>query len=403
MHLAILTRQIGHYHGARYRETSRVVDALTVLSVANEGEFPEFLARDISGFQVERLFPNRGAYDEAVAAGRMMEAVASRLTKIAPNAVAVSGWTNPESVAAIYWARRQRVPIVLMSESQADDAPRQFVRETIKRRIVSLCDAALVGGPPHARYVSALGIPSKCVHLGYNAVDNQHFAAGADRARADAERLRAQHGLPDRYVLASARFIPKKNLATLVKAYAVAAGGRPDAPHLVILGDGETRSEILAAIAESGLGGRVHLPGFRGYDVLPIYYGLADAFVHVSRVEQWGLVVNEAMAAGLPVIVSEPCGVARSVVDAGQSGWRVAPEIEPIAAALANLFSLGPAEREAMGRRARLSIQDWGPDKFAAGMRAAIADASRAPSRRPAPWDRAILWHMSKKVTASVA
>lgn len=405
MHLVVLTRQIGHYHDARYRGAAATHERLTVVSSANQGGFAEFLAKDTGDYAVVRLTEDRAAYDRAVAEGTIGAKLATALDGLAPDALAVSGWTNPESVAAIGWARSRKVPLVMMSETQADDAARSRLAETVKARIVSLCDAALVGGPPHAAYITRLGIPSPRVHLGYNAVDNAHFAAGAAAARADAATVRSAHGLPPRYLLASARFIAKKNLAALVTGYAAALGAAGGAgPDLVILGDGETRAEILAATEAGGVATRVHLPGFRGYEALPAYYGLAEAFCHVSTVEQWGLVVNEAMAAGLPAIVSTPCGVGRTVVEDGVSGLLTAPDAASIGAALARLMAMPAEARAAMGQAAAAAIADWGPQRFGAGMRAAVDSARAAPRRgRPAPWDAAILAHMQRRIIERVA
>src|SRR5690606_15009969 len=117
--------------------------------------------------------------------------------------------------------------------------------------------------------------------------------------------------LPNRYILASGRFIPKKDFASLILAlglYRERLGrDKSGAWELVILGDGEEREALQQLRDQLDLQGVVHLPGFRGYDDLPTYYALADAFVHPSQREQWGLVVNEAMACGLPVIATEKC------------------------------------------------------------------------------------------------
>ena len=405
MHLAIFTRQIGHYHDARYRSAAAALDRVTVISTANQGGFAEFLARDTGAYDIVRLFEDRAGYDQAVANRRLGPAVDAALDKAAPDAVAISGWTNPESIAAIRWGRMRNVPLVMMSETQADDAARSWLRETIKSRIVSLCDSALVGGPTHAAYVEQLGIAADRVHLGYNAVDNAYFAAGAQAARRDAAASRAEHGLPKRYLLASARFIEKKNLAALVAAFAKAVrNSSSKTPDLVILGDGETKPAILAAASAGGVADRVHLPGFRGYDVLPAYYGLADAFVHVSTVEQWGLVVNEAMASAVPAIVSEPCGVSRTVVVDGISGFVVDPDIDSIAKAFAMMFSMTPEARLQMGEQAAQAIMDWGPARFGSGMVSAIESAVAAPRQgRPPPWDAAILAYMEKTAIESVA
>jgi glycosyltransferase involved in cell wall biosynthesis len=401
----VLTRQIGHYHDARFRAAAARLGNLSVLSLANEGGFRHFLARDPGGYAIDRLFPDRKAYEAAVTSGELVGSVAAALDRLAAETVVVSGWAAPESFAAIRWARDNRVPLVIMSESQADDAVRRRLREALKSRIVALCDAALVGGPPHCDYMTALGLPAARIHLGYDAVDNEHFARGADAARHGAKHFRAKYGLPDRYILASARFVAKKNLPALVQAYAIAADGTAAAPDLVILGDGEERWAIEAAIARTGMGGHVHLPGFIPYDVLPIHYGLAEAFAHVSLVEQWGLVVNEAMAAGLPVVVARQNGVARTVVEDGENGLLIDPASVPeMAAAFSQVFAMAPAERSAMGARARQAIANWGPARFGAGLRSAVRDAHAAPGKGRLPaWDRWLLDRLAGKLIQTVA
>jgi len=405
MRLALVCRQIGHYHDARFRAAAERFEALTIVSTANEGGFSEFLARETGGYGVRRLFPDRAAFRRAVAEGAMPAAVRRELDDIRPDAVAVGGWIAPESLSAIRWARRRGVGVILMSDSQAFDAARKPLRERMKARIVRQCDAALVAGPTHRDYVLSLGMPMSRIQLGYDVIDNAHFAAGADAARADEAAQRRALGLPSRYVLASARFIAKKNLPRLVEAYGLAlALNAGDGPDLVILGDGPDRPDLEALITRSGLGGRVHLPGFRGYDALPAFYGLAEAFAHVSTVEQWGLVINEAMASGVPVLVSKPCGAA-ALVQHGASGLLVDPHSpQDIAQALARLFRLSPQERGAMGRAGRKAIARWGPDRFADSLRAAAETAVAASrGRGMAPWDEALLGYLSRKLVEDVA
>src|SRR5207248_5879043 len=84
---------------------------------------------------------------------------------------------------------------------------------------------------------------------------------------------------------------------------------------LVLLGDGPLRETLNTQLSTLNLHSHVHLPGFKRYDELPVYYALAKAFVHASTTEQWGLVVNEAVASGLPVIVSERCGCVPELVN----------------------------------------------------------------------------------------
>lgn len=404
LHIAILTRQIGHYHDARYRGASAKFDRTTIISSANQGGFAEFLAKNTGEYDIVRLFDNQKSYLAAVSDGALAGALHKALSTTSPDVVAVSGWTTPESIEAIRWARDRRIPLIVMSESQLHDAPRSLIRETVKSRIVSLCDAALVGGPSHARYAEKLGIPQGRTFLGYNAVENAHFDRGATKARQNADASRREHNLPERYILASARFIEKKNLPTLVQAYADAVSQTENAPDLVILGDGDVKDDIIEAAQLLGVRDRVSLPGYRGYDVLPTYYGLAEGFAHVSTVEQWGLVVNEAMASAVPVVVSRPCGVAQTVLTHRENGLVVEPNRAEIAAALKLLFEMPKAERTALGKRGHATISEWGPERFGEGLRAAAECAIASRRRgRVAPWDLAILNMMSRQVTERVA
>ena len=248
-----------------------------------------------------------------------------------PDVVAIPGWSHPGALAALLWCLHKRRPAVLMSDSGRHDDVRRRTREAAKRRVVRLFRSALVAGAPQREYACALGLSAGTIFDGYDVVDNAHFERGARQARVAAARWRERLRLPEHFFLASSRFVAKKNLTRLLDAY---AGYRQRAGaaawHLVLLGDGEMRAEVESRIAELQLAGSVVLPGFAQYDELPAYYGLASAFVHASATEQWGLVVNEAMAAGLPVIVSERCGCAPDLVRNGVNGFTFDPDhIQP--------------------------------------------------------------------------
>ena len=222
------------------------------------------------------------------------------------------------------------------------------------------------------------------VFLGYDAVDNAYFANGAEAARQNALELRSEFSLPQNYFLASARFIPKKNLSRLIAAYAAyRAVANRESWDLVLLGDGELRESIVTQIKSLGLQGCVHLPGFVQYPDLPKYYGLAGAFIHASTTEQWGLVVNEAMASGLPVLVSERCGCAYDLVKNGVNGWTFHPEdVAGITQNLMKLASLSAGERQRMGHASQEMISHWGCDRFASGLFAAAECALQQPCRK---------------------
>jgi glycosyltransferase involved in cell wall biosynthesis len=344
-----------------------------------------------NGLLCRTLFPNTPI--EQIEQRELARGLRKCLAGIQPAVVCVSGWSLPGSLEALDWCLMSRTAAVLMSESTAEDAPRRFWREAVKKRIIRLCGAALVGGSRHRDYLVTLGLPPHRIFTGYDVVDNRHFWVGAHEARRDEGRWRAHLGVPQQYFLASARFEEKKNLFRLLQAYAAYRNGAPGARWgLVLLGDGALRERLEELRGELGLDGSVVMPGFRAYTELPVFYGLASAFIHASTVEQWGLVVNEAMAAGLPVIVSDRCGCAPDLVEPGRNGFLFDPYDVTALARLMHKVASGECNLETMGSSSREIIRRWSPDTFAEGLRKAVEAALDWPRPKATVADKALLW-----------
>ncbi len=266
--------------------------------------------------------------------------------------------------------------------------------EAVKRRVVGLFGAALVGGAPHRAYARSLGMSDDAVFYGYDAVDNSHFAGGASAARATAGTWREALGLPERFFLAVSRFVEKKNLIRLLDAYACYRRTTTGSCwSLVVLGDGALRSTIEAQVRGLRLDEHILLGGVKQYDELPIYYGLASAFVHASTTEQWGLVVNEAMASGLPVLVSERCGCVPDLVRDGVNGFTFDPyDVEALAGLMQRVAAMTDEQRHAMGQASQRIIADWGPERFADGLMRAVQVAMSRPPPKASWLDRSLVW-----------
>jgi glycosyltransferase involved in cell wall biosynthesis len=134
----------------------------------------------------------------------------------------------------------------------------------------------------------------------------------------------------------------------------------------------------------------LHLPGFKPYDELPAYYALANAFVHASMSEQWGLVVNEAIASGLPVIVSNRCGCAPELMNGNGSTFDPTNEHE-LTARLLEMASLSDDELQQLGDNSYRIAANFGPDRFGEGLERAARVAMGVPQRRFGVIDRALL------------
>src|SRR5262249_40496955 len=140
-----------------------------------------------------------------------------------PDVVAVNGWNNFGSLVAANCCVGPGIPMVVMSESSRQDEPRTWWKEAIKRRVVGLYSAALVGGQRHVEYLLELGMPREQIFTGYDVVDKDYFGRRTAEIRNSHLRtgyggqatseIRNELGLPENYFLASARFIERKNLS----------------------------------------------------------------------------------------------------------------------------------------------------------------------------------------------
>jgi glycosyltransferase involved in cell wall biosynthesis len=268
--------------------------------------------------------------------------------------------------------------------------------------VVSLYSAGFAAGTSAKDYLGILGLPAERIVTGSFVVDNEHFRRGAEAARKDAGNIRLRHGLPPRYFFLAARFLPFKNIPHALQAFAryreLARGGTPESLwSLVIAGDGPDKSEIMRLIAELNLGASVHHVGYKFYDELPTFYALAGAFVLPSLIEPWGLVVNEAMASGLPVLVSRRCGCAADLVRDGVNGYLLNPlEIEEMAQCFLRIAD-PKTDLATMGQASREIIQARDLETYAAGAMRAVDLAIRAPRRKATLVDTFILRNLPRK------
>ena len=418
--VAVVFHHIGPYHHARLNAAA---DKLSVTGIewSAQGYDAWGAAATPARYRKVSLFAE--ATDHYPNTAELRSAFWSALEQTNPDVVAINGWNNFGSLIAANCCLRRGVPMVVMSESSRQDDPRTWWKEAIKRRICDLYSAALVGGQRHVGYLVELGMPRERIFTGYDVVDNHYFRQKAEEVRsqrssasanqptheatagreATADReVRQKCALPENYFLASARFVEKKNLPKLIRAYA-GYRRRSDVGDLksdvssskacwdlVLLGDGPLKSDLCRLISDLGLQAHVHLPGFKPYDKLPVYYAMANAFVHASTTEQWGLVVNEAIASGLPVIVSNPCGCAPELVNG--NGFTFDPTNEDeLATRLLEMASLSDEGRKHLSNNSYRIAANFAPELFGQGLERAAGVAIGVPQKRFGVMDRALL------------
>ncbi len=322
------------------------------------------------------------------------------------DALWVHGYASLNSLRAILAARGLGVPVLLRAESWLGDRPRSASKRLVKAAFLHLLRSSIAAtlpiGSHNAEYWRTyFGARVPQFPVPY-AVDNTFFAertaavrAGSERAGAvrETERhrlpaLRAELGLtPGRpVILFASKLQTRKGAADLIEAYRRLCAMEEIAPtpYLVLVGDGEERTRLQRLCDEAGLHD-VRFAGFRNQTELPRFFALTDLFVLPSRHEPWGLIVNEAMAAGCPVIVSSEVGAAADLVSDGVEGFVFPPgNLGALTTALARCFD-GSTCLRCMGQRAAGRMAAWDFEADIRGLRAALAHVTHlipaSPSR----------------------
>lgn len=401
MRLCIQWPRFGPYHLARLRETHALLGPKGVevigLETAGDDDLYEWrVEQDASSFRREQVFPNHTF--ESIPPATMHTGTFEALNRLDPDAVGIMSYGYPDARAAVAWCRRRRRVAVLMTDTKADDAVRIGWRERIKRLIIAQYDTALAAGTPHRDYLLQLRFPEERIFFGYDVVDNDFFRKGAHDARENPASYRHLPGLEDDrpYFLAVNRFLPFKNLSTLIQAYAAYVRRVPRPWPLLLIGDGPERLNLEKQIRTNGLDD-VTLCGFRQIEDLPAYYGRAGAFVHPTLKDTWGLVVNEAMAAGLPVLVSDKAGCTPDLVVEGETGFSFAPlDVDQLTAHLERMAD--PAfDRVRMGQRAQQHIEQLLPlSRFSEELWRAAKVGKQFADRRANPLAQVLLTALNR-------
>ena len=379
--VAVVFHHIGPYHHARLNAAAARL-SVTGIEWSAKAHDAWGTAESAARYQKVSLLPE--ATDHYPDKAELLRAFSSVLERTNPEVVAVNGWNNFGSGIAANCCSARGIPMVVMSESSRQDERRSQWKEAIKSRIVSLYSAALVGGQRHAEYLVELGMSRERIFAGYDVVDNDYFERRAAAIRNSQSEIRDKRALPENYFLASARFVEKKNLPRLIEGYAkyrCRAQTTGNATwDLVLLGDGPLRETLRSQLSSLNLNEHVHLPGFMPYDELPGYYGLAKAFVHASATEQWGLVVNEAVASGLPVVVSERCGCVPELVQG--NGFTFNPfDGQELAERLLKMASLSDEERKVLSDASYRIAVNFAPQSFGTGLERAVELAVSQPRK----------------------
>lgn len=297
-----------------------------------------------------------------------------------PDVINLTGYYDPAQLLLLLWARSKGIKVVMQSESTAADQTRNGWKERFKRWVFGQCDGFFCFGNQSADYLIRLGVAPENILLRKNAVDNDAIRLAYERALPSRPNQQRALGLRPQNIVFVGRLIAIKNLPALLTAFDQARQQVPTAEQwgLILLGDGSERDTLHHQIDALGLTDAVRLLPGRPWFRVPEVLALSDALVLPSRSEPWGLVVNEAMVCGLPVIVSDRCGCVPDLVRNGQNGLVFDPNrpnelVDGLVA-----FMNGTIDLHQLGQAARESVIPYSPAAVAqemlAGFRHVLAD-----------------------------
>lgn len=312
------------------------------------------------------------------AAGRRINpGVVRALARDKPDVVVIGGYAEPTMQLATLTAWALRVPVVLWCESHGRDwrnrRPdlRTRLKDVLLSGLVRGCGAFLTPGRLQQRYLADHGADPDNVFVGTHTCDVDGFREAADAA--DAAMVREEYGVTAGTVFSYVgRLIEEKGLREFVDA-AASASAKHDDIGFIVAGSGPLEDELRRRCRDHGLD-NMHFPGFVPRDELPALYGASDVFVFPSRGDPWGVVVNEAMSCGLPVITTDAVGAGYDLVGDGVNGAIVPPkDSAALSSAIERVLAVGPAT---MGRRSAQIMDHWTHGDAAASFVEAVERAT---------------------------
>ncbi|MFO0760141.1 MAG: glycosyltransferase family 4 protein [Byssovorax sp.] len=312
----------------------------------------------------------------------------ARVAAFDPDAVLLLTYNYLSTHRFLWTWDRRRAPLLFRGDSHRLDPARRA--EPLRRAFIALTlsrfDGFLYVGEANRRYFRYHGVPDDKLFFAPHAVDNDRFSAAGARAADDALAFRREQGIPDDHavVLFAGKLVEKKRPQDLLAAFLDA---RPEKATLLFVGSGPLEA-ALRARAEGHAS--VRFAPFQNQSQMPRTLVAGDLVALVSDVQEtWGLIINEAMAVGRAVLVSDHVGCAEDLVRPGENGLVVPARDVP---------ALSRALREALADRARLTrwgeagraiVARYGYAQTTEGLTRALGHLERARRQRRRPVEQA--------------
>lgn len=321
---------------------------------------------------------SNGAYDDLSTRVKVLLALKA-LKQHDPRVIVLPGYWDPAYWAILMAARIQGRKVIVACDSTELDHRRTWSKEFLKRQFIRHCQGGFAYGIRAKNYLVKLGMPEKRITIRCQAASNTDLAFAFRSAQPDRRRFIAELDLCQRNFCYVGRLSPEKNVPLLIKAFARLRMMNRNARDwgLLIVGDGPDR-ESLVELAKHENIPNARFVGGVGWRQVPRYLAICDVLVLPSSSEPWGLVVNEAMVCGLPVLVSNRCGCVEDLVIEGVTGHSFDCQDVDALAKRMEYFVDSPDRIAEYGRNAKSLIDRYSPYAAASQMVHGLQDLLQA-------------------------
>lgn len=368
----LVVKTMSHYHHARLLSMKEFLGKrefdIKILAIANTQKGYDWATADLQSDEnsVECLYKDNIL--EELSSLRCAISMLKKMRKENADVVVFSNYSYmPKIFAAIVNRYVYRKGNVVISDSTYEDRPRIWLKEWFKKILIVPFHAGIVAGRRSRQYMLGLGCSNNELFDPIDVVDNKSIGLLYDTSNVPESRS---------CIVCVARLIPEKNLFTLLDAYVIYLNDENgfEKCGLVICGDGPLKDDLLKYVNELEIQKNVTFTGYVGQNEVVGYLRQSFCSVLPSVSETWGLVVNESLAAGIPVVVSEKVGCVPELVIQGETGCIVDPYCpHAIASGFAMFERKSDVELREIAERCRKHISKWDLDDFAN----AVYEASR--------------------------
>lgn len=324
---------------------------LYVIEIAGKGSPYAFAGRDEQPTKRwTTIFPDKEMED--LASSEIKEQLISLFEKINPDVIAAGAIAFPSGAIAAMWAKKHRKSIVIFDDAKLEDVPRGRVTNFIKKSIYRNIDSVMYPAPTWDQTGFSWGFKKEQIFYGVDVVDNSFWQIPSEEKTARKNTI-----------VCVGRQIERKNMEFLIRAFQKSNAADYE---LLLVGDGVENSKLRSLAKEDS---NIKFYPFLTQNEIRTLYKRVSALVIPSKFETWGLIINEAMAAGLPVLASDKCSAAEILVKNGKNGYIFSPNnMDSLINALNTFFSLTPEQQVVMGEESEKIISEWGLNTFAKEM-----------------------------------